>query len=126
MVFAGEAAAYRSGGTMTMAGYNIVSRWGKGQRVVAYVPMGWEEQVELAYQEERMVILQVGGRFIAGVYCDSKPGRKGYRKCLKEVRRRMGRREGVILGDCNAHHKLWADREDAVMQYGRGEELRGW
>ena len=44
-----------------MAGYNIVSRWGKGQRVVAYVAAEWEEKVELAYHEERMVILQVGG-----------------------------------------------------------------
>ena len=37
VAFAGEAAAYRGGGTPTMAGYNIMSRWGKGQRVVAYV-----------------------------------------------------------------------------------------
>ena len=37
VVFAGEAATYRGGGTTTMAGYNIVSRWEKGQRVVAYV-----------------------------------------------------------------------------------------
>ena len=126
VVFAGEVAAYRSGGTTTMAGYNIVSRWGKGQRVVAYVAVGWEEKVELAYQEERMVILQVGGRFIAGVYGDSKAGRKKYRKWLKGVRRYMSRREVVIMGDWNAHHKLWVDRGDAVMQDGRGEELRGW
>ena len=106
VVFAGEAVAYRSGTTTTMAGYNIVSRWGKAQRVVAYVAVGWEEKVELAYQEERMVILQVGGRFITGVYGDSRAGRKEYRKWLEEVRRRMGRREGLIIGDWNPHHKL--------------------
>ena len=37
VVFAGEAAAYRGGGTTTMAGYNFMSKWGKGQRMVAYV-----------------------------------------------------------------------------------------
>ena len=43
VVFAGEAATYRGGGTTTMAGYNIVLRWGKGQRVVAYsVAAEWE------------------------------------------------------------------------------------
>ena len=37
VVFAGEVAAYKGGGTTTMTRYNIVSRWGKGKRVVAYV-----------------------------------------------------------------------------------------
>ena len=61
--------------------------------------------MELAYQDERVVILQVGERYIVGIYGDSRAGRKGYRKWLKQVRRRMGRREGVIMGDWNAHHK---------------------
>ena len=115
MVFAGEAAAYRGGGTTTMTGYNIVSRWGKGQRVVAYVAAEWEEKVVLAYQDERLVILQVGERYIAGIYGDSRAGRKKYRKWLKEVRRLMGRREGVIMGDWNAHHRAWADNGDTLM-----------
>ena len=49
VVFAEEAAAYRGGGTTTMAGYNILSRSGKGQRVVAYVAGEWEDRVELTY-----------------------------------------------------------------------------
>ena len=81
-----------------MAGYNSVSRWGKGQRVVAYVAAEWEGKVELAYQDERLVILQVGERYVAGIYGDSRAGRTKYRRWLKEVRRHMGRREGVILG----------------------------
>ena len=72
VVFTGEAAAYRGGGTTTITGYNIVSRWGKRQRVVAYVVVRWEDEVELAYQEVRMVILRVGGSSIAGIYGDSK------------------------------------------------------
>ena len=80
IVFAGEAAAYRGGGTTTMAGYNILSRWGKGQRVVAYVAGEWEDQVELVYQDERMVILTLREKVIAGIYGDSKAGRKKYRK----------------------------------------------
>ena len=73
-----------------------------------------------------MVILQVGERYIMGIYGDSRAGRKKYRKWLKEVRRNMGRREGVIMGDWNAHHRAWADKGDTLMQDGRGEELRGW
>ena len=124
--FAGEAAAYRGGGTTTKAGYNIVSRWGKGQRVVAYVAAEWEEKVELEHQEERLVILQMGDTYIAGVYRDLKAERKGYRKWLKQVRRRLVRREGVIMGDWNAHHKAWADKGNTLVQDRRGEELRRW
>ena len=72
---------------MTMAGYNIVSRWGKGQRVVAYVAAECEGKVELTHQEERLVILQVGETHIAGVYGNSRAGRKRYGKWLKQVRR---------------------------------------
>ena len=107
-------------------GYSIVSKWGKGQRVVAYVAGEWDDRVELAYQEERMVVLKLGEKVIAGIYGDSKAGRKKYRKWLKEVRKQIGRREGVVIGDWNAHHKLWADRGDTLMQDGRGEELRSW
>ena len=64
----------------TMAGYNIVSRWGKAQRVVVYVVPEWQDTEELAYQEARIVILQVGEKSIAGIYDDSKAGRKKYRK----------------------------------------------
>ena len=126
VVFAGEAAAYRGGGTTTMAGYNIVSKWGKGQRVVAYVTGEWEDKVEVAYQGERMVVLKLGVKVIAGVYGDSKAGRKKYRKWLKEVRKRIGRKEVVVMGDWNAYHKVWADRGDTLVQDGRGEELRNW
>ena len=38
----------------------------------------------------------------------------------------MGRREGVIMGDWNAHHRAWADKGDTLMQDGRGVELRAW
>ena len=76
--FAGEAAAYRGGGMTTMDGYNIVSRWGKGQRVVVYMAAEWEEQVGLTYQQERLVILQVGDKSVARVYSDSRTGRKEY------------------------------------------------
>ena len=30
------------------------------------------------------------------------------------------------MGDSNAHHKLWADSRDTLIQDGRGEELRSW
>ena len=30
------------------------------------------------------------------------------------------------MGDWNAHHKLWADRGDTLLQDCRGEELRRW
>ena len=59
----------------------------------------WEGKVELAYQHKRIVILQVEERYIAGIYGDSRAGRKKYQKWLKEVRRHVSRREGVILGD---------------------------
>ena len=58
----------------------------KGQRVVAYVAAEWEDKMVLAYQEERMVILQLGDRVIVGIYGDSRAGRKKYQKWLKEVR----------------------------------------
>ena len=72
-------------------------------------------KVTLVYQEERIVILQVGERVIAGIYDDSRAGRKTYRKWLKEVRKRIGRREGVVMGDCNAYHRLLANRGDTLM-----------
>ena len=102
----GEAAAYRGGGTTMIAGYNIVSRLGKGRSVVAYMAAEWEDRVELPYQDKRMVILQLGERIIAGIYGDSKAERKKYRKWLKKVRRRVDRSEGVIMGDRKAHHKI--------------------
>ena len=76
MVFAGEAAAYRGGGTTTMAGYNMVLRWGKWQRVVAYVTGEWEDKVELAYQGERMVVLKLGEKEIAEVYVTQRQGER--------------------------------------------------
>ena len=42
------------------------------------------------------------------------------------MRRWLGRREGVIMGNWNAHHRAWADRGDNLVQDGRGEELRRW
>ena len=47
-------------------------------------------------------------------------------KWLKEVRKRIGRSERVVMGDWNAHHRLWADIGDTLKQDGRGEELREW
>ena len=114
--FAGEAAVYRGGGMTTMAGYNIGSKWEKAPRVVAYVAGEWDDEIELVYKEERMVVSKLGEKIIAGIYSDSKAGRKKYRKWLKEVRKRIGRREGVVMGDWNEYHKLWADRGDTLMQ----------
>ena len=93
---------------------------------MAYVAGEWEDKVELAYQKERMVILKLGEKVIAEIYGDSKAGRRKYWKWLKEVRKRIGRSEGVVMGDWNAHHKLWADRGDTLLQDGRGKELRSW
>ena len=89
----------------TKVEYTIVSRWGKGQRVVVYVATGWESRVKVAYQEGRMVILELRDKIIAGIYGDSKATRKNYRRWMKELRGRIGRREGVVMGDWNAHHK---------------------
>ena len=126
VVFAGEVATYRGGAMTTMASYNVISRWGKGQRVVAYDAAGWVDRVELAYQEERMVILRVGEKVIVGIYGDSKAGRRNYWKWLKGVSKRVGRIEGVIIGDWNVHHRLWADTGDTLVQDGRGEKLKRW
>ena len=68
----------------------------------------------------------MGEKCIAGIYADSRAGRNKYRKWLKEVRRHMGRREGVIMGHWNAHHRLWVDKGDTLIQDSRGKELRGW
>ena len=73
-----------------------------------------------------MVILNLGEQVITGIYGDSNAGRKKYRKWLKEVKKRIGRSEGVIIDDWNANHRLWADRGDTLLQDSRGEELRGW
>ena len=40
----------------------------------------WEGKVEVAYQNERLVILRVGERYVASIYGDSKARRKRYRK----------------------------------------------
>ena len=73
-----------------------------------------------------MVILRVGEKVIVGVYGDSKAGRRNYQKWLKGVRKRVGRSEGVTMGDWNVHHRIWADRGDTLVHDGRGEELRRW
>ena len=124
VVLKGESAAYRSGGITTMAGYNIVSRWGKVQRVVAYLAAEWKNKMELAYQEGRMVVLQLWERIFVGIYGDLKAGRMKYRKWLKEVRKHVGRSKGVIMGDWNIHHRLWVERVDTLVQDSRGEEFR--
>ena len=43
LAFAGEAVVYRGGGTTIMVGYNIVSKWGKGHRAVAYMAVEWKD-----------------------------------------------------------------------------------
>ena len=69
----------------------------------------------LAYYEERMVILQLGEWVIAEIYGDSRAGRNRYRKWLKEERKRIGKCEGIVIADWNAHHRLWAGRGDTLM-----------
>ena len=76
VVFVGEATAYRGGGAILKIGYNSISKCRTGQRVVAYVAPEWDDKVVLAYQEERMVIFPLGKKIIAGIFGDSKAGRK--------------------------------------------------
>ena len=46
--------------------------------MVAYLVAEYQDRMELVYQEERMVMLQLWDRAILGIYRDSKAGRKRY------------------------------------------------
>ena len=115
VAFTGEAAAYRNGGTMTIVGYNIMLRWGKGYRVVAYVTVACKGKMKLTYQNKQLVILGLEDKVIAGTYGNSKASRKGYQRWLKGIQKHMGRKEGVIMGDWNVHHRIWACKGNSVI-----------
>src|SRR4029077_11100463 len=88
IAFTGEAPWYKQGGTATHPDYELISTPGKDKRVMAYKRKGWKVRVEVEEEEERAVLLKIGGMMVGGIYGAS--GMKGteYREWLEGLERR--------------------------------------
>src|SRR4029077_16646932 len=67
-VFVGEAPAYRKGGTTTHPNYELLTKPGKGKRVIAYARKEWRGKYVVEKEGEQEVIIGVGDMILGGVY----------------------------------------------------------
>ena len=101
----------------------------KKGKVAVFVTSEIKDKVTRVHEEDRVVIVEVGGKRIAGVYADT----KGNVKIMEEWLESWGDKisEGVMIEDWNAHDKEWnAQRQDAkgrvlsIWTKGKGFQLR--
>ena len=115
--FIGEKWRDTSNNTQFRQGMECVSKQG---RVAVFVTYELKNAVKRVYEDDRVVIVEVGGKRVAGVYADAGGNRETMDAWLESWEDRIT--EGVMIGDWNAHDKEW----DSHRQDAKGRGLSEW
>ena len=98
-------------------GMECVSKKG---RVAVFVAYAIKDKVRRVYEEDRVVIVEVGGKRIAGVYADAGGTKESMESWLESWEDKITK--GVMIRDWNAHDKEW----DTQRQDAKGRVLSEW
>ena len=110
-------------GTQSHPDFVCIGGFLKGARVAVHVRKDWAHLVSIVHIDLRVVVLELGGVLVGGVY-----GKCGHTvhtasQWLRSIRKVVDGRRWVLLGDWNAHHRSWSleGKEDSV-----GRVLAEW
>ena len=92
----------------------------KRGRVAVFVARALQDKIKRVYEEDRVVIIEVGGKRIAGVYANMGRNAERMAEWLESWENRIS--EGVMIGDWNTHDKEW----DIQRQDAKGRTLSAW
>ena len=115
--FIGEKWRTTNNNTQFRQGMVCISKKGK---VAVFVTSEIKDKVTRVHEEDRVVIVEVGGKRIAGVYTDTKGNGETMEEWLESWGDKIS--EGVMIGDWNAHDKEW----DTQRQDAKGRILSVW
>ena len=107
--FVGAWGVARTGsGTQSHTEYVMLGYATKGTKVVVFVRRDLVDGVELTVAMAHVVIVNVGGCKVGGVYGKCGIGVHGMKDWLGSMTGWMGGGDWVLLGDWNAHHHTWS------------------
>ena len=130
--FVGECwVALAGSGTQSHPDYVMLGSASRGTKVVVFIRKDLVDGVSLVAATVRVVVVEVGGCRIGGVYGKCGVGVNAMGDWLCSLEGWMGGGDRVLLGDWNAHHHTWSldgrsgpgDRVLAEWVLERGSEI---
>ena len=82
-----------------------------------------DDMIKIVMEEDLVMGIEVDGKRIFGVYEKSASTSADYLRWLESIGRRSRYREGELVGDWNAHHRI---KEEGDRENGRGRTLQKW
>ena len=107
--FVGECwVALAGSGTQSHPDYVMLGNAGKGTKVVVIVRRDLVDAVRLVAATARVVVVEVGGCRVGGVYGKCGVSVHAMENWLGTLEGWIGGGDCVLLGDWNAHHHTWS------------------
>ena len=107
--FVGECWVARDGnGTQSHPDYVMLGSASRGTKVVVFVRKELGDEVSLVVATARVVVVEVGGCRVGGVYGKCGVGVHAMRDWLGCLEGWIGGGDWVLLGDWNSHHHTWS------------------
>ena len=86
-------------------GYELVTEIWKSSRIAAYWKQGMGDTCEVIMDEDRAIGIKYEGKRVIEVYAKGNDSRRGYKEWVERVVRNVRTRDGLVIGDWNAHHE---------------------
>ena len=124
IVFVGQCGINKDGnGTNTHVAYTMGTRVQKGRQVTVYWKKELDDLVWVVMEADRVMAIEIDGKRIFGVYGKTGSSPAEYLHWLETVGRKNRNRDGILVGDWNAHHRAWGEED---RENGRGRTLQEW
>ena len=121
IIFVGEVFVPRNGsGTINMAGYELATEVKKGTKVAAYWRSEIGNQARIILDQEDAIGFECGNARIVGVYGRGKSNTREYEQWAQRVVQKLRNKDGILIGDWNAHHPTWSEKG---KEDGKGRSL---
>jgi len=109
----------KGNGTQTHGAFTLGSEVKKGKQVAVYWWKRLDEEVEVIRDEKNVVVVNVWGKKLRGVYANRKLRMADWERWLKSFEGYDG-----MVGDWNAHNPAWDPLCEQVD--GRGKRMEEW
>ena len=121
IIFVGEVFVPRDGyGRIKMAGYELATEVKKGTKVAAYWRTEIGNQARIILDQEDAIGFECGKTRIVGVYGRGKSNTREYGQWVERVVGKLRNKDGILIGDWNAHHTTWSEKG---KEDGKGRSL---
>ncbi|RPB22495.1 hypothetical protein L211DRAFT_884786 [Terfezia boudieri ATCC MYA-4762] len=124
VAFVGETWIDKGGkGSQSHPSFQLRSGVRKGRRVFVYWRRSLAGSIKVETEEDNLVIVEVFGRKLGGVYANGKLQGQKWEEWLGEVSRRLDGGNVAVVGDWNAHSHDW---DEASEEDSRGRSMAAW